>query len=187
MQARKIESLEAELDACKSDDQDAVLCKKQLDLCRGELIDGENAVNNLNDILRTTQENLKALENENDALQNQLASEKAENETLQKQIRKLLDSQMTNPTNKPETITEGSVSQAQNQTNKIPDFGVFDDYVCDYGSYADLEEAKSVCKDGLNFLYCDIILELKERSKLLVLSVYIHHVCMFYTSNNIII
>ena len=47
----------------------------------------------------------------------------------------------------------------------IPDFGVFGDYVCDYGSYADLGEAKSVCKDGLNFLYCDIILELEESSK----------------------
>jgi len=47
----------------------------------------------------------------------------------------------------------------------IPDFGVFGDYVCDFGSYADLGEAKSVCKDGLNFLECDIILELQERSK----------------------
>ena len=47
----------------------------------------------------------------------------------------------------------------------IPDFGVFGDYVCDFGSYADLGEAKSVCKDGLNFLECDIILELRERSK----------------------
>ena len=47
----------------------------------------------------------------------------------------------------------------------IPDFGVFGDYVCDYGSYADLGEAKSVCKDGLNFLECDIILELRERRK----------------------
>ena len=27
----------------------------------------------------------------------------------------------------------------------IPDFGVFGDYVCEFGSYADLEEAKSVC------------------------------------------
>ena len=53
----------------------------------------------------------------------------------------------------------------QYQRNQIPDFGVFGDYVCDYGSYADLGEAKSVCKDGLNFLDCDIILELKERSK----------------------
>ena len=47
----------------------------------------------------------------------------------------------------------------------IPDFGVFGDYVCDFGSYADLGEAKSVCKDGLNFLECDIILELRERRK----------------------
>ena len=42
---------------------------------------------------------------------------------------------------------------------------MFGDYVCDFGSYADLGEAKSVCKDGLNFLECDIILELRERCK----------------------
>ena len=52
-----------------------------------------------------------------------------------------------------------------NVNSYIPDFGVFGDYVCDYGSYADLGEAKSVCKDGLNFLECDIILELRERRK----------------------
>ena len=38
----------------------------------------------------------------------------------------------------------------------IRDFGVFGDYVCEFGSYADLEQVKSVCKDGLNFLECDI-------------------------------
>ena len=54
----------------------------------------------------------------------------------------------------------------------IPDFGVFGDYVCDFGSYADLGEAKSVCKDGLNFLECDIILELRERRKFW--PIYIH-------------
>ena len=54
----------------------------------------------------------------------------------------------------------------------IPDFGVFGDYVCDYGSYADLGEAKSVCKDGLNFLECDIILELRERRKFFEMDIY---------------
>ena len=47
----------------------------------------------------------------------------------------------------------------------IPDFGVFGDNVCDLGSFADLGQAKSVCKDGLNFLECDIILELRARRK----------------------
>ena len=63
------------------------------------------------------------------------------------------------------SIVEVNLQYQRNQIPEIPEFGVFGDYVCDYGSYADLGEAKSVCKDGLNFLYCDIILELEERSK----------------------
>ena len=89
MQQKNIESLQSKLDACQSGNQDAILCEKELDLRRDELIDSQNAKIKLAEKLRKTESYLKSLENKNDALQNELASEKTKNENLQHQIREL--------------------------------------------------------------------------------------------------
>ena len=89
LQAKKFESLQSELDACQSGNIDSLVCAKELELCRDEIIDGQNAQNNLNKRLQTTESNRKTLEKENDSLRNQFAREKAENQNLQNQNLKL--------------------------------------------------------------------------------------------------
>ena len=79
MQTKEIESLKSELKKCQSGYQDAVISRKELDLCRDELSDELNEKNKLN-------RNLKALQNENNSLQNQLASKTAENENFKTQL-----------------------------------------------------------------------------------------------------
>ena len=82
MQQKNIETLQSKLNACQSGNRDAILCEKELDLRRDELIDSQNEQTKLAEKLRKT-------ENKNDALQNELASEKTKNENLQHQIREL--------------------------------------------------------------------------------------------------
>ena len=74
-----IEHLYSELEQCKSGNQDSVISRKELDLCRDELSDELNEKNQLN-------RNLQVLRNHNNSLQNQLASKRTENQNLQTQL-----------------------------------------------------------------------------------------------------
>ena len=78
----RVMSLQSTLDQCQSDYQDAVISRKELELCRDELIDEQNAKEALN-------KNLEIMESENTELRNNLTSEKAENENLRNRIRQL--------------------------------------------------------------------------------------------------
>ena len=51
------------------------------------------------------------------------------------------------------------------QINKIPDFGVFGDFKSDSDGFDTLDAAKSMCKSGTNFVFCDLILETKYSSR----------------------
>ena len=44
---------------------------------------------------------------------------------------------------------------------KIPDFGVFGNFECNSDGFDSLDAAKSMCKYGTNFVFCDLILETK--------------------------
>ena len=79
MQTKEIESLKSEMKECQSVNQDAVISRKELDLCRDELSDELNEKNQLN-------QNLQVLQNENNSLRNQLASKTAENENFKAQL-----------------------------------------------------------------------------------------------------
>ena len=78
----RVMSLQSTLDQCQSDYQDAVISRKELELCRDELIDEQNAKEALN-------KNFEIMESENTELRNKLTSEKAENENLRNRIEKL--------------------------------------------------------------------------------------------------
>ena len=84
-----IESWESKLYQCESGNQNGVISRKELELCRKELSDEQNSKDHLNKTLQNVEESLEALKDENNALQNQLTSEKAKNENLQNQIREL--------------------------------------------------------------------------------------------------
>ena len=70
------------LDQCQSSNQEAVITRKELDLCRNELTAEQNSNDQLSRNLRNKEGNIKTLKN-------QLNSEKAENENLRNRIRQL--------------------------------------------------------------------------------------------------
>ena len=60
-----------------------------LNSCRGELTDEQNSRQQIYQDLQSAKRNIKTLEDDKKVLQNQLNSEKAENDSLRDQIRKL--------------------------------------------------------------------------------------------------
>merc|ERR1711953_12240 len=52
-----------------------------------------------------------------------------------------------------------------NTIDQIPDFGVFGDFECDSDGFDSLDAAKSMCKSGINFVFCDLILKTKYGSR----------------------
>ena len=82
LQGSTIESIQSELAQCKSGNQDAVLTRKELDLCHNELTEEQNSKEQLSRNFQSANGNIKTL-------QNQLKSEKAENENLRNRIQQL--------------------------------------------------------------------------------------------------
>ena len=110
MHGSRIKTIQLKLDQCKSESQDAVKSKKELDSCRDELTDERNSKEQIYQDFQSSKQNIKTLEDENKrhnrsmrsanrnietlkdekkVLQNQLNSEKAENDNLRNQIRQL--------------------------------------------------------------------------------------------------
>ena len=84
-----IESWESKLYQCESGNQNGVISRKELELCRKELSDEQNSKDRLNQTLQSIEKSLNVMQDKNDELQNQLTSEKAENENLQNEIQQL--------------------------------------------------------------------------------------------------
>ena len=84
-----MQSLQSKLDQCNSGNQDAVITRKELDLCRDKLTEEQNSKEQLFLNLINAKGNTKTLEDENEVLQIQLNSEKVENENLRNRIRQL--------------------------------------------------------------------------------------------------
>ena len=82
MHGRRLESMQSELDQCQSGNQDAVITRKELDLCRDEFVKEQNSKEQLSRNLQSANGKIKALQNE-------LNSEKAENVNLRNRIQKL--------------------------------------------------------------------------------------------------
>ena len=61
----KIDSMQSELDQCKSGNQDAVITRKELDLCRDQLSDELISKKKLNQSLQNVKQNITMLEVEN--------------------------------------------------------------------------------------------------------------------------
>ena len=75
-------SLQSTLHQCQTGNQNGLISRKELESCRDEVTEEQNAKEVLN-------QNLKVMEHQNTDLRNQLASEKAENENLRNRIRQL--------------------------------------------------------------------------------------------------
>ena len=86
---RRVESMQSELDQCQSGYQEAVIIRKELDLCLDELTDEQNSKEQLFQNLRNAQGNITTLKDDKEKLQGQLNSEKAENENLRNRIQQL--------------------------------------------------------------------------------------------------
>ena len=89
MHGNRMDTLQSKLDACQSNDQDAVISGKELELCREKLSDEQLSKEQLNQNLRSAQQNLQAAQKENRELKIQSSSEKAEIENLRNKIRQL--------------------------------------------------------------------------------------------------
>jgi len=72
----RMESMQSELDQCQSGNQDAVIIKKELDLCRDELTEEQDSKELLSQNLRSAQRNIKTLEDDNQKLDQSLLSAK---------------------------------------------------------------------------------------------------------------
>ena len=86
--------------------------------------------------------------------------------TTQSTSRRNVINGYNNRINKVTIDRTGRISTVPGDTNsvfyeniKIPDFGVFGDFQCDSIGYDSLDAAKTMCKYGTNFVYCDLILE----------------------------
>ena len=86
---RRVESMQSELDQCQSGYQEAVIIRKELDLCRDELTNEQNSKEQLFQNLRNAQGNITTLKDDKEKLQVQLNSEKAENVNLRNRIQQL--------------------------------------------------------------------------------------------------
>ena len=82
-----IEHLNFKLEECKSGNEDAVIPRKELDLCRDELSDELNQKNQLNQNLQVLQNQLASEKTENENFKTQLTAEKAEIQDLRSRIR----------------------------------------------------------------------------------------------------
>ena len=82
-------NLQTKLAQCKSGNQNRLISRKELELCRKELSDELNSKDHLNQTLRSMELNLEAVQDENDALQGRLTSEKAKNKNFEKRIQQL--------------------------------------------------------------------------------------------------
>ena len=85
----KSRNLQKKLESCESGNQDEMILRKELDLCRDELLDEKNLNDQQYRNLRLAERNIKSLEGENDELQNQLTAEKAKIQNLQNRIQQL--------------------------------------------------------------------------------------------------
>ena len=93
MHDSEIQSLQSKLDQCESGNQDAIITKNELDLCRGELTDEQNSKQQINQDLQSAKENIKTLKDQNKKLNQSLQSAKRNIETL-KDDKKELQNQM---------------------------------------------------------------------------------------------
>ena len=82
-------NLQTKLAQCKSGNQNRLISRKELELCRKELSDELNSKDHLNQTLQSMELNLEAVQDENDALQGRLTSEKAKNKNFEKRIQQL--------------------------------------------------------------------------------------------------
>ena len=96
MHDSEVQSLQSKLDQCESDNQDAIITKHELDLCRGELTDEQNSKQQIYQDLQRAKKNIKTFQDDKKILQNQLKSsneiidsEQAESKRLRDQTRKL--------------------------------------------------------------------------------------------------
>ena len=96
--------MQSELDQCKSGNQDSVITRKELDSCRYELTEEQNSKEQLSRNFQSANGNIKTL-------QNQLNSEKAENENLRNRIRQL-ETENTR-------IQSGSSRNQREMSNKV--------------------------------------------------------------------
>ena len=96
MHDSEIQSLQSKLDQCESDNQDAIITKHELDLCRRELTDEQNSKQQIYQDLQRAKKNIKTFQKDKKILQNQLKSskeiidsEQAESKRLRDRTRKL--------------------------------------------------------------------------------------------------
>ena len=111
-------------------------------------------------------------EDENKKLKQSLQSAKINIENL-KDDKKVLQNQLTLEKEECDRLTDGLRNRIhQLEHPDIPDFGVFGDFKCDSDGFDSLDAAKTMCKSGTNFVFCDLILETKygQRTKYFIAS-----------------
>ena len=72
----KNRKLQIKLESCENGNQDAMVCRKELDSCRDELLDEKNSNDKQYKKLRAAKRNIKTLEDQNEALHKQYENEK---------------------------------------------------------------------------------------------------------------
>ena len=85
----QIGSMQSKLDQCQSGNQDTVIIRKELDLCRDELTDEQNSKEKLSQNLSSAQRNIKTLEDDNRKLDQSLLSTKQNITILKDENQKL--------------------------------------------------------------------------------------------------